>query len=327
MKIAIVYDHLAEGAGPDQADTLVQADSVSHALERLGHVPRRFPFSTDLKTLVYGLKEWAPELVFNLVESVEGAGRLIHFSPSILDFLGMPYTGSPTDAIYTTSNKLLSKKILRSAGIPTPEFLTLEQDRQCENLCGEPYIIKSVWEHASLGMDHTSVIAGKELRSIFHEMMRQRQKPNGESFAERYIEGREFNLSLLASREGTEILPPAEIRFHDYPEGKWKILDYKAKWDPASFEYHHTRRSFEFPESDQPLLFRLGDLARKCWDLFGLRGYARVDFRVDRDSMPWVLEINANPCLSPDAGFAAAARQQGLDFNQVVERIICAVSN
>ncbi len=322
MKIAILYDHLAEGAGPDQADTLVQVEAVGHALESLGHLHRRFPFSTDLKTIMGILQEWAPDLVFNLVESVEGSGRLIHLSPAVLDFLGIPYTGSPADAIYITSNKLLSKRLLTGAGIPTPEYMTMENDVQCEIPSGEPYIIKSVWEHASLGIDQESIVSVKEPRQLFLEMIHRRVKPGGEYFAERYIEGREFNLSLLACREGPEILPPAEIRFHDYPEGKWKIIDYRAKWDPASFEYHNTRRSFEFPESDQPLLLRLAVLARKCWELFGLRGYARVDFRVDRHNMPWVLEINANPCLSPDAGYRAAILHGGLDFNQVVERII-----
>ena len=144
----------------------------------------------------------------------------------------------------------------------------------------------------------------------------------GACFAERYIDGREFNLSILASGEGPEVLPPAEILFDDYPTGKWKIVDYKAKWDRASFEYRHTYRSFEFPESDQPLLSKLGTWAKNCWELFNMRGYARVDYRVGSDNQPWLLEVNANPCLAPDAGFAAAASHRGLTFNQVVERII-----
>lgn len=326
MKIAILYDYLAEGTGPDQADTLVQVDFVMRTLERLGHLPRRLPFCTDLKTIADILTEWKPDLAFNLVESVEGSGCLIHLSPSILDFLEIPYTGSPTDAVFITSNKLLTKKILMGAGIPTPGFLTVENDGQHEIFSGDPYIIKSVWEHASLGIDQTSVVLIKEPRQIFHEMMHRREKPGGEYFAERYIEGREFNISLLASEEGPEVLPPAEILFHDYPDGKWKIVDYKAKWDPLAFEYHHTRRHFEFSESDQVLLYRLAVTAKRCWQLLGLRGYARVDFRVDKDGEPWVLDINANPCLSPDAGFMAAVLRGGLDFGQVVERIVRAAS-
>jgi D-alanine-D-alanine ligase len=144
----------------------------------------------------------------------------------------------------------------------------------------------------------------------------------GDCFAEQFIDGREFNLSVLACQGGAEVLPPAEMRFIDYPAGKWKVVGYRAKWDEASFESLHTQRSFEFAKSERPLLQNLIDMAKRCWHLFGLRGYARVDFRVDERNQPWVLEINANPCLSPDAGFVAAASQAGLSYRQVVERIL-----
>ena len=108
----------------------------------------------------------------------------------------------------------------------------------------------------------------------------------------------------------------------DYPPGKLKMVDYRAKWDEESFEARHTRRSFLFPPSDTPLLNRLEDLAKQCWHLFDLRGYARVDFRVDGGGRPWVLEINANPCLSPDAGFVAAGGEAGLTYRQMVDRIL-----
>ena len=93
-----------------------------------------------------------------------------------------------------------------------------------------------------------------------------------------------------------------------------------------SFEYQHTRRRFDLPAADRPLLERLEDLAMRCWHLFGLRGYARVDFRVDAAGDPWVLEVNANPCLAPDAGFAAAAQRAAVPYERAIERILCAGS-
>ena len=81
-------------------------------------------------------------------------------------------------------------------------------------------------------------------------------------------------------------------------------------------------RRFNFGDEDRTLLTRLEALAKSCWRLFGLRGYARVDFRVDGAGQPWVLEVNVNPCLSPDAGLAAAAGRSGLDLPTVVRRII-----
>jgi len=323
MKVAILYDRMAKGgANPDQSDVLEQARAVGRALEDLSHESIRLGISMDLKAFMGELRELEPDLVFNLVESVEGHGRLIHLAPTVLELLGVPYTGSPADALHVTSNKLIAKKVLEGAGIRTPEWFLLGASHHRNPPSKGTYIIKSTWEHASIGMDEDSVLLVEDPHHLFSEMERRKQRLGGACFAERYIEGREFNLSLLASDEGPEVLPPAEIRFHDYPDGKWRIVDYRAKWDHASFEYDHTRRSFRFPRSDQPLLFRLAALAKRCWELFSLRGYARVDFRVDKDNEPWVLEINANPCISPDAGFVAAATQRGLDFNQVVERII-----
>jgi len=323
MKVVILYDRIAkQGTSPDHSDALVQAEAVGRALKDLGHESVDMTFSMDVKEFIKEVKEAYPQLVFNLVESVEGHGRLIHFPASILDLLAIPYTGAPADALYLTSSKILTKKILSAAGIPTPPYYAPE-DLKAKSIPIEgPYIVKSVWEHASVGLEGSSVLAVKSSGQLLAEMERRRNQLGGDCFAEQFIDGREFNLSLLASSEGPEVLPPAEMRFVDYPPGKWKVVGYKAKWDEASFESLHTQRSFEFPRSERPLLQNLMDITRRCWHLFGLAGYARVDFRVDEKNQPWVLEINVNPCLSPDAGFVAAASQAGLSYRQVVERII-----
>ena len=121
-----------------------------------------------------------------------------------------------------------------------------------------------------------------------------------------------------------ELLPPAEIVFDGFPPGKPRIVGYAAKWDASSFEYTHTPRRFDLPAADGPLVAELEGLARRAWSLFGLSGYARVDFRVDAGGRPWMLELNANPCLSEDAGFAAAAARTNLELRDVLERILAA---
>jgi D-alanine-D-alanine ligase len=153
-------------------------------------------------------------------------------------------------------------------------------------------------------------------------MEARREMLGGACLAEVYIDGREFNLSLLAGEEGPEVLPPAEIRFDAYPPGKIRVVGYRSKWEEGSFEFANTPRTFAFTGKDEPLLAHLKELALACWNLFDLAGYARVDFRVDHQGRPWILEVNTNPCLSPDAGFFAAARQAGLAFPQVIARII-----
>jgi D-alanine-D-alanine ligase len=110
--------------------------------------------------------------------------------------------------------------------------------------------------------------------------------------------------------------------FLDYPKDKLKLLDYRAKWVEDSFEYDNTMRTLEISSSDESLVDRLKQIALHCWNLFGLRGYARVDFRVDHNGQPWVLEINANPCLSEDAGFAAALERTSIPYPEAIDAIL-----
>jgi D-alanine-D-alanine ligase len=324
MKEALIlYDRIVEDGGdPDQRDVLMQAEAVAEALAGMGWEPVHGYFSLDLSAFIKALKTRPPAFVFNLVESVEGHGRLIHFAPTLLDIAGTRYTGSGSDTLYVTSHKEMAKRWLRAASIPTPESYSREDLKRGRNFLPGRYIVKYVWEHASIGLGDDSVIVAEDPATLLKELEKRCGHAGREAFAELYVEGREFNLSLLASPEGPRVLPPAEMRFENYPPGKLKMVDYRAKWDEESFEYQHTRRDFRFPPSDEELLLRLKDLAARCWSLYHLRGYARVDFRVDEENHPWVLEINANPCLAPDAGFIATATRAGLTYRQVVESIL-----
>jgi len=320
--VAILHGALAEGAPQDEQDTLVQVDAVSEALSQLGLRPVSVPLSLNLEAAVETLQQVQPDFVFNLVESVSGQGRLIHLGPSLLDALQLAYTGAGTEAMLLTSNKLVAKQWLHMAGIATPEWwsqVELSQDFPVKHV---RYIVKSVWEHASVGLSKDSVVwasSSEELR-----MAAQRRKPllGDNAFVEVFVDGREFNVAMLTGESGPEVLPLAEIRFDAFPEDKLKIVDYRAKWEVGSFEYHQTPRTFKFAEEDAQLLSDLRKLAQQCWQLFGLRGYARVDFRIDEAQQPYVLEINTNPCLSPDAGFMAAAEQAGLSLTDLIQRII-----
>ncbi|MGO9138179.1 MAG: D-alanine--D-alanine ligase [Syntrophales bacterium] len=321
MKVVVLHSDVTEDAGIDEKDALVQAAVVSSALSELGYEPIAIPFSLNCAHIIDMLRDLRPVFVFNIVETMAGQGSLIHVAPSVLDFLRIPYTGATTEATFLTSHKVLAKKMLNAAGIATPP-LFLPHENYHGHFVEDTYIIKAVWEHASTWLGGDSIIHARNLDRL-REATASRQKQIGMAcFAEAFIEGREFNLSLLAGDGGPQVLPPAEIRFDDFPPGKVRVVDYLSKWVEDSFEYHHTPRCFDFPEEDAPLLLRLKDLALQCWRVFGLRGYARVDFRIDNTGTPWVLEVNTNPCLSPDGGFYAALERSGLSFVQTIERII-----
>ena len=318
----VLHDDIPADARADEVDVFAQAEGIEAALTTLGYRTSRLPFTLDLGAVRAELLARAPALVINLVEAVAGAGRLQHLAPALLDTLRLAYTGAPTEALFLTTNKLLTKRLLHMQGLPTPDWLDPLGDHGGAGLRPGQYVIKPVAEDASVGLEDDAVVEIDDGGRLAQHVQDRAKLLGLEVFAERYIAGREFNLSLLAGPNGPEVLPIAEIHFVDYAAGRPRLVGYRAKWDVESFEYSHTPRSFEFAPEDAPLLSELTRLARESWSLFGLRGYARVDFRVDADGRPLILEINANPCLSPDAGFSAAAAQAGLTGLDVARRIV-----
>ena len=328
MRVAIVHDAVGESDAPDARDAIVQADAVDRALGALGHTVCRIACSLNLLVVTSELRRRQVDLVFNLVESIGGQGRLIHLLPFCLDALPLPYTGAPAEAVMLTSSKTMAKAWMAAGAIPTPAWVGPwpgSGGRRDEAACGKgSWIVKSVWEHASIGLGPQSLVRDAGPAEIFGQLEQRAVELGGACFAEHFIAGREFNLSLLAHPDGPQVLPPAEIIFEGYTAEMPRIVDYRAKWDPSAFEYHHTPRRFAFDATDAALLARLTALALRCWKHFGLRGYARVDFRVDEAGAPWVLEINANPCLAPDAGFAAALARAGIPYADAIGRIVAA---
>ncbi len=330
MRIAIVHDAVRDSDAADAQDAVVQAGAVKEALFSLGHTAEIMACTLNLEQMAQRLKDFQTDLVFNLAESLQGQGRLIHLLPFCLDALGISYTGASAESMLLTSHKIMAKNHMLVNDLPTAQWIGPYPESVYGFSCNAhssdaktgKWIIKSVWEHASIGLDESGLVQGLSADEILSVLKKRASHMGGACFAERFIEGREFNLSVLASAQGAQVLSPAEIIFQDYGPDKVRIVDYKAKWDPKSFEFHHTPRSFDFKEQDRELIEHLKNLAIRCWKVFGLSGYARVDFRVDEAGNPWILEVNANPCLSPDAGFAAALEQSRISFAEAVRRIL-----
>ncbi|NLX96255.1 MAG: D-alanine--D-alanine ligase [Rhodopirellula sp.] len=326
MRVCLLHNAVAPDASQAERDVLVQVEAVAEALRSLGHEPTQLPCTLDLEAARRRLTSDNPEVVFNLVESLGGSDWLSFLATGLLDALGIPYTGSSTAAMMISTHKLLSKDRLRQAGLPTPAWLAVAKAGERSPLsvftAGTSYIIKAVAEHASFGLDEHSLVTPAEEAALVALVWRATAETKREYFAEQFIVGREFNLSVLAGSAGPQVLPPAEIDFSAFPPGKPWIVGQRAKWEEGSFEYANTPRQFGFSASEQPLVEWLKTLARQCWAVFGLGGYARVDFRVDAAGQPWILEVNANPCLSPDAGFAAALAHAAIPFEAAVARIL-----
>lgn len=322
MRVTILYNDVPPGAPPDERDVLDQVAAIGQALQASGQETRVLPVGLDLERVRGALSAARPDCVFNLVESLGGDDRGILFAPALLEHMGIPYTGAPLGAVLMTTNKVVAKRLMRDAALPTPPWCAPgDPEKSSDDLAPGRVILKPVWDHGSRALDEDDVVtvdSGEELRERLA-----RRGAEDERYAERYVAGREFNLALLAGPAGrVEALPPAEMLFRGWAEGRPRVVGYRAKWVPDSFEYRNTVRRFDFDATDRPLLAELDRLARECWHSFGLRGWARIDFRVEADGTPWILEANANPCLAPDAGFAAALERAEIPFAAAIERIV-----
>lgn len=325
-RAVILHTDPGPAPGPDRLDSLVQAKAVAAVLNRTWRC-RLTAYAGGIRTRLF-LVRYRPDLVVNLVEDIGASSRTIADVPALLAGVGVRYTGSDAKAMALTTDKLVAKRLMVQNGIPTPAWIEPATGvvkgvggagRSGDSITA--WLVKPVAEEASVGLDPGCLCGSDTVAAVLAD---RKARFGGAWFAEEFVDGREFNLSVLDGPAGPEVLPVAEMQFLDFPPERPRILDYAAKWHQDSFEYRHTVRAFRTLSKARPLAARLGELALRCWRVFGLAGYARVDVRLDAAGTPLVLEVNANPCVAPDAGFIAAAAEADLPYSAVVQRIVAA---
>ena len=294
----ILHQAVPPEAPPDEQDVLAAATAVARGLTAHGWTVARCAMTADLAATASALRATDADLVFNLVESLDGADILAVAAPALLERLGLRYTGAPLAAFALTADKRATRNALRRAGLAVPPGP--------EDGWAGPFIVKPATCHASHGLGRHSVVG--RLPDIAAGW-----------YAEAFVDGREFNMSLLADPGGgVTALPAAELLFQDWPADMPRILDYAGKWQHDHPLYDRTVRSFAVAPD---LAAHLQQIARACWHALGLAGYARVDLRLGADGIAYVIDVNANPCLAEDAGFAAAAAHGGIAHTALVARI------
>jgi D-alanine-D-alanine ligase len=317
MRILVLHADAASQDPIEEEDTLLTARQIGEALAKRGHAVQLAPFDVDFDALSATVGGFAPDVVFNMCEHALGQDQLSAVCPAYLEKLGIPYTGGGAAAIVATCDKPFAKEIMRKAGLPTPDWSEgpfwrgLDPKRR--------YIVKSSCEDASLGLDDGAVVTGDSVKARAKHSF---GIHGGRWFAEAFVEGREFNIAVIEDKDGPRVMPLAEIRFVDWDDSKPKIVGYNAKWRDDSAESRHTERWFGVEEENPALAAELKRLTEEAWTLFGNRGFARVDFRVDAQGNPLILEVNPNPALDWDAGFAVAAEKAGFSYPDILEHIV-----
>jgi D-alanine-D-alanine ligase len=323
-RVLVVHNRDYEGADADpenraRADVLSTAEGVRAALERLGHPVDLLGVGGDLDGLTGAIAAAAPDVVFNLCESIDGVASLEPLLPMLLERAGVPYTGSPPLTLGLAVHKHKAKDVLRGAGVPTPEAALLTTPDIARVALPFPLIVKPAREDASVGITLESVVHDRAaLERQVRLILARYHQP---ALVERYIEGREIYVSMLERPEGgVDILPLYEIDFAEMPAGAPRIVSFDGKWVESSPEFRGTRPVACALTPD--LAVQLESVATRAFAAMELRDYARLDVRLDAAGTPYVIDVNPNCDLSDGAGFARAAGAAGLEYDALIGRIV-----
>jgi len=311
VKVGILFDGASAFAETPDQDIIGTVEAVAASLEPEGNAVVRIPVHPDSKW-VDKLRRARVDLVFNLCESIDGVAALEPAVISVLELLGLPYTGSSSWTTAFCLRKHIVNSALERAGLPVPKFAVVRRGSPIPSV-GFPAICKPAAEDASIGVEQRSVVrTSRELAERVSSMLERWD----EVLVQRFIQGREVNVGLV----GDAVLPIAEIDFGRMPKGMWRIVTYRSKWEDGSDEDlgaapHCPAR---LPAG---VAAQLRKIAAASWRIVGGAGYGRVDLRIDERGRPWILEVNANPDFSPTAGLARMARVAGIDYGALVRQI------
>ena len=313
MKVAILFDGLsALGPSPDLL-ILGTVEAVEEILAADGATVVRIPVNPDGRW-IERVRRGKFDLAFNLCEGIDGVAALEPAVIAVLELFGIPYTGSSSATTSLTLRKYMVNSLLEREGLPVPAWRLSRRGATIEPI-GFPAICKPAAEDASIGIEQRSVVRSSR---ALGSRLRQMHECWDEVLVQQFVDGREVNVGIL----GEEVLPVAEIDFGAMPRGMWRIVSYTSKWQAGSDEDLGAapRCPADLPDA---LTVECQRLALAAWRAVGGAGYGRVDMRIDADGRPWILEVNANPDIAPDAGLARMARAVGIDYAGMI-RTVCA---
>ncbi|MGE5804435.1 MAG: D-alanine--D-alanine ligase family protein [Ignavibacteria bacterium] len=273
-----------------------------------------FTINSNIEQAINKINSYSPDIIFNFVESIEGISNYEYCIAALFELLGYQFTGSPPICLGNCLDKGKTKKILQSHKVKTPEYIVascLEKFSIKNFPLSFPVILKLLTEDASIGISEFSVVNNlKELKTQVDFLFSNYHR---DVIIEEYIDGRELNAAIL----GGKILPISEILFDGLPDNLPKIVTYDGKWMSETIYYENTKPSCP-ANLDKVLKKSVEETAIAAFNAMGCRDYARVDIRLNRENVPYVIEVNPNPDISIDSGFARAAAAAGLSYAQLL---------
>lgn len=307
-----------------ESGVIESVDAIAQSLLASKHEVSRLALAERFEPLLKAVEgPAAPEVIINLCESFAGSSAGEAHLAGLLELVGIPYTGSPPETLALVRQKAPTKWLLQGAGLPTADFTfvsrdqTLAADEFARQLAQGPLFVKPAGEDASLGIAGDCVVV--ELPKLMAKVA-DLQRRYGDVLVERYIDGREFNTSIIALPK-PHVMPLAEVNFSPDADCPWPVVTYDAKWTPDSSGWRATPVTCP-AQVDDALAARIREVSLAAFQITGCRDYARVDLRVNPQGQVCILEVNANPDIGPQAGFARAIGAAGISYQEFVGRLI-----
>lgn len=285
------------------------AEEVCETLCQAGIEATLVPLQRSMLTFLRKLRELNVEVVVNLCEGFFGNPQWEANVAAVMEVLQIPFTGNGSRTLALCQDKHQAKAILNSFNLPVAPSQLITSAEEMVDL-KFPVIVKPNSEDASVGVHPESVVRDQEaLAAMVEKIVRTYNQP---AIVEEFIDGREFNIAILEDGE-PRALPVSEIDFSNMPEGYPRICSYEAKWLQDHILYKATPPICPARINDE-LSLRLQEMAVNAFKVMGCRDYARVDFRMNEQGEIFILEVNPNPDISLDAGYARALKAAGIDY-------------
>ncbi|MFH1288827.1 MAG: ATP-grasp domain-containing protein [bacterium] len=329
LNIAIIYDDACTVEGSHENLMSHQDISKQIALINSILIDRNYSVSpisvgNDVVSFLKTIREKNVDMVFNLCESVFGESTKEMHIPAMLDLVNLPYTGSNALTLGLTLDKSMAKRMLISNKINTPGYRVFYKGVEKEDdpiLDGLkfPLIIKPLLEHGSLGITQRSVVTSRQqLITQIEVLIAMHKQP---AIVEEFILGREIHVAILGNKNEETVLAMSEIDFTQMPKDNFPILSYIGKWETDSLEYQRTIPvcPIDLPREIYDEIKRISLNVVRFMDC---RDYVRIDVRLTEENIPYVIDINPNPCLDEDAGFAKSAKVSGIEYPELIDRIV-----
>jgi D-alanine-D-alanine ligase len=293
---------------------------VISTMRASGHEVLPLAVQYELMPIRDAVENFKPDVVFNLLDQFHGETAYDQNVASYLELLRVPYTGCNPRGLMLSRGKDLSKQLVSHHRIAVPDFVVFPKQRKVRRpkRLAFPLIVKSRSEDASEGISQASVVNSDE--KLAERVAFIHDRVGTAAIAEQYIEGREIYVGVLGT-DRLRALPVWELSFGELAPGAYAIATERVKHNP---DFQERRKVMQGPAKDLPpeLAARIQRLAKRVCQTLQLDGYARVDFRLTPDGVPYFLEGNPNPEIARSQEFAQAAKHDGIGYPELIDRIL-----